>query len=69
MHTDEPQLNISSKNIHQHLNPEVSTKFYLKKRPHDLWRSYALRLSPIFPRFGQPNIGARPMAYPNDTLL
>ena len=55
-----------SKNIGQHLNPEVPTKFYRKERPHDLWRrSYHLRLSPTFPMFGQTNIGARLMAYPN----
>ena len=59
-----------SKNIRQHLNPEVPTKFYRKERPHDLWRrSYHLRLSPTFPMFGQTNIGARLMAYPNDIFI
>ena len=48
------------------MNPEVPTKFYRKERPHDLWRrSYYLRLSPTLPIFGQSNIGARLMAYPN----
>ena len=48
------------------MNPEVPTKFYRKERPHDLWRRrYHLRLSPTFPMFGQTNIGARLMAYPN----
>ena len=58
-----------SKNIRQHLNPEVPTKFYRKERPHDLWRrSYHLRLSPTLPMFGQTNIGARLMAYPNEVV-
>ena len=57
------------KNIRQHLNPEVPTKHYRKERPHDLWRrSYHLRLSPTFPMFGQTNIGARLMAYPNNNV-
>ena len=50
------------------MNPEVPTKFYLKERPHDLWRrSYHLRLTPTFPMFGQTNNGARLMAYPKKT--
>ena len=62
MHTEEPQLAISSENIPQHLNPEVSNKFYWKEQPHDLW-SYTLWLSPTFPMFGQSNIGTLLMAY------
>ena len=34
--TEELLLAIFSKNIRQHLNPEVPTKFYRKERPHDL---------------------------------
>ena len=56
-------LTYFSKNIRQHLNSEVPTKFFRKERLHDLWRSYHLRLSPTSPIFGQSYTGARLMAY------
>ena len=46
---------------------EQSGVWSQKERPHDLWRiSKQIWLSPIFPRFGQTNIGAHLMAYPNE---